>query len=145
MKVSSTFAPLIENMIEAVGKRAVTTESFKKGQHYSILPAYTVDGYITWEVYKGGVNTDMFNDFIQNKVLSECEQFSEPHSVLCMNNCRIHHSEVGFHTDISILANSVDKQKLKTMCHDAGVILAYLSPYSLNYNSIEEFFNELKT
>jgi len=38
----------------AVGKRAVTTESFKKGQHYSILPAYTVDGYITWEVYKGG-------------------------------------------------------------------------------------------
>ncbi len=30
------------------------------------------------------------------------------------------------------------------MCHDADVILAYLSPYSPNYNSIEEFFNELK-
>ncbi len=31
------------------------------------------------------------------------------------------------------------------MCHDADVILAYLSPYSLNYNSIKKFFNELKT
>ncbi len=31
----------------AVGKQAVTTEFFKKGQHYSILSAYTVDGYIT--------------------------------------------------------------------------------------------------
>jgi len=31
------------------------------------------------------------------------------------------------------------------MCHDADVILAYLSLYSLNYNSIEKFFSELKT
>jgi transposase len=28
---------------------------------------------------------------------------------------------------------------------DAGVILAYLSPYSPNYNPIEKSFNELKT
>jgi len=54
------------------------------------------------------MNTDMFNDFIQNKVLFKCKQFSKSHSVLCMNNCRIHHSEIGFHTDISILANSVN-------------------------------------
>ncbi len=51
----------------------------------------------------------MFNDFIQNKILSECEQFSEPHSVLCMNNCRIHHLKIGFYTDISLFANSVNK------------------------------------
>jgi len=30
----------------AVGKRAVMTESFQKGQHYSILSAYTIDNYI---------------------------------------------------------------------------------------------------
>lgn len=48
----------------AVGKRAVTTKSFQKGQHYSILPVYTIDGYIAWEVYEGGVNTEMFNVFI---------------------------------------------------------------------------------
>ena len=54
--------------------------------------------------YKERVNTDMFNDFIQNKVLSECEQFSEPHSVLYMNNYRIHHLKIGFHTNISLFA-----------------------------------------
>jgi hypothetical protein len=55
-----------------------------------------------------GVNTHMFNEFIRDKVLPECEQFPEPRSVLCMDNCGIHHSEVGFHTNISILANSVN-------------------------------------
>jgi len=39
---------------------------------------------------------NMFNVFIQKKVLPLCEQFSEPCSVLCMNNCEIHCSEVGF-------------------------------------------------
>ncbi len=37
-----------------VGKRAVTTESLNKGKHYSILPAYTIDGYMAWEVHEGG-------------------------------------------------------------------------------------------
>ncbi len=92
----------------AVRKQAVMMKFFQKEQHYSILSAYTINSYIVWEVYEERVNTDMFNDFIQDKVLHQCEQFSEPHSVLCMNNCRIHHSEIGFHTNISILANSVD-------------------------------------
>jgi len=30
------------------------------------------------------------------------------------------------------------------MCHEAGVVLAYLSPYSPDYNPIEESFNGLK-
>jgi hypothetical protein len=31
------------------------------------------------------------------------------------------------------------------MCHDAGVKLIYLPPYSPDLNPIEEFFAELKT
>jgi hypothetical protein len=30
----------------AVEKQAVMKESFQKGKHYSILSAYTIDGYI---------------------------------------------------------------------------------------------------
>ena len=30
------------------------------------------------------------------------------------------------------------------MCHDAGVKLVYLPPYSPDFNPIEEFFAELK-
>ncbi len=80
----------------AVGKRAVTTESFQKGRHYLILPAYTIDGYIAWDVYEGGVNKEMFNTFFREKVLPLCGRFPEPHSVLCMDNCGIHRSEVSF-------------------------------------------------
>jgi len=31
------------------------------------------------------------------------------------------------------------------MCHEAGVVLAYLPLYSSDYNPIEKSFNELKT
>jgi len=91
----------------AVKKQAVTKESFQKGKHYSILSAYTIDGYIAWEVYEGGVNKEMFNTFIREKVLPLCGQFPEPRSVLCMDNCGIHRSEVSLHTNISILAIAI--------------------------------------
>ena len=35
-------------------------------------------------------------------------------------------------------------ERIKEMCRDAGVILVYLPPYSLDLNPIEEFFAELK-
>jgi transposase len=35
-------------------------------------------------------------------------------------------------------------QRIKQMCHDAGVKLVYLPPYLLDFNLIEEFFAKLK-
>ena len=45
-----------------------------------------------------------------------------------MDNASFHHSE-----------------RIVQMCADAGVKLAYLSPYSPGLNPIEEFFAELKS
>ena len=60
-------------------------------------------------------------------MLPKCEPFPGPRSVLVMDNASIHHSA-----------------ELDTMCHDAGVQLLYLPPYSPDLNPIEEFFAELK-
>ncbi len=73
----------------------------------------------------------MFNNFIQNKVLSECEQFSEPHSVLCMNNCRIHHSEIGFHTDISLFANPVNRNLQLCVMRSVSFLHIFLSTHQI--------------
>jgi transposase len=35
-------------------------------------------------------------------------------------------------------------EQIKQMCHNAGVKLVYLPPYSPDLNLIEEFFAELK-
>ena len=36
----------------------------------SILPAYTVDGFITWEVLQGSFTMELFEEFIEFKVLT---------------------------------------------------------------------------
>ena len=55
------------------------------------------------------------------------DTWPEPKSVLVIDNASIHYTE-----------------RIEQMCCDAGVKLVYLPLYSLDLNSIEEFFTELK-
>jgi transposase len=77
-------------------------------------------------VYQGSTDGDVFEEFIE-QLLQHCRPYPEPHSVLIMDNASFHHSD-----------------RILQMCRDAGVILLYLPPYSLDLNPIEEFFAELK-
>lgn len=54
-------------------------------------------------------------------------KISEPKSVIVMDNASWHLSE-----------------KILQMCRDAGVVLEFLSPYSPDFNPIEEYFGVLK-
>ncbi len=45
---------------------------FKRIEHWSILPAYTVDDFITWELIQGAFTTELFEEFIEFKVLRRC-------------------------------------------------------------------------
>ena len=52
--------------------RGVTPDEyrlFKRSEHWSILPAYTVDGFITWEIIQGAFTTELFEEFIEFKIL----------------------------------------------------------------------------
>lgn len=65
-----------------------------KGSRCSILPALTIDGYLALDIFEGSFNTERFNDFIRCHVLPRCGAHGEPRSVLVIDNCSTHHSEV---------------------------------------------------
>ena len=68
--------------------------SFKRSERWSILPAYTSDGFIAWEIIQGSFDAELFDDFIKNQVLPQCSPYPGPKSVLIMDNAPIHRSAV---------------------------------------------------
>jgi hypothetical protein len=46
------------------GNPAFATMSVKRSEKWSILPAYTIDGFIAWDVVQGSYNKELFNEFI---------------------------------------------------------------------------------
>ena len=105
------------------------SEEFKRSKRWSLLPAFTVNGYLSWIILQGSVTQDIFIDFVRDHVLSYCGNFdrSEPLSIIICDNASVHHSP-----------------ELVRMCHDAGVLLKYLPPYSPDLNPIETSFSVLK-
>jgi transposase len=72
------------------------------------------------------MDSTVFEGFIE-QLLPLCGKWPEPKLVLVMDNVSFYYTK-----------------QIKEMCHDAGVKLVYLLPYSLDRNPIKEFFAELK-
>jgi transposase len=108
------------------GSSPVQVTKFGRGKRWHILPAYAQDGIVLRRVYQGSTDGDLFEDFIA-QLLHHCGRYPEPKSVIVMDNASWHHSE-----------------KTLRMCQDAGVVLEFLSPYSPDFNPIEEYFGVLK-
>ena len=104
----------------------VQIAQFHRGLRYQILPAYPQNGILLSRIFQGTTDSAMFKDFIE-QLLHHCGRYPEPNSVLVMDNASFHRIE-----------------RIKQMCHAAGVKLLYLPPYSPDLNPIEEFFAELK-
>ena len=102
-------------------------QDLRRSKRWSILPAFTVDGYIAWEVHQGSITALIFNDFVLNHVLPHCTADGGPRSVLVLDNARIHWND-----------------DLIQMCEAANVTLARLPPYSPDFNPIETSFALLK-
>ncbi len=99
------------------------------GRHsvrWSILPAITIEGYISWDIYQGSIDGTRFNRFIEQLLLL-MNPWPGKYSVLVMDNHSTHHSET-----------------IREMCIERGVILLYLPPYSPDLNPIEQSFAQLK-
>lgn len=76
------------------GERIRAKVSGQKASNFSLLPAYTVDGYIACNLYEGGVNAERFEDFIEHDVLPHCTPFPGSRSIIIMDNASIHRSDV---------------------------------------------------
>lgn len=109
-----------------LGVAPVQVAQFHRDRRYQILPAYAQDGILLYRVFQGTTDSAVFEDFIA-QLLQHCGRWPEPKSVLIMDNASFHHSD-----------------RVKEMCHEAGVKLVFLPPYSPDLNPIEEFFGTLK-
>jgi hypothetical protein len=57
---------------------------------YSLLPALTINGLIYSHVKVGGYNGEEFKQWLES-LLEIMNPYPAPHSVLILDNCRIHH------------------------------------------------------
>jgi transposase len=53
-----------------VGRACVRRELFIRGQRYSVLPAFTCDGYIALDIFEGAVNKERFITFLWEQIVS---------------------------------------------------------------------------
>ena len=76
------------------GQRACAKVAGKRSSNFSLLPTYTVDGYIACNVYDGAINAERFEEFIENDVLPHCTPFPGPRSIIIIDNASIHRDDV---------------------------------------------------
>jgi transposase len=110
-----------------IGIECTVDKPIKRSERWSILPALSNEGYIDWIIYQGSITADLFLEFLQEKILPQCEPFPGKRSVLIMDNASIHKNVL-----------------IKTACDEAGVLLQFLPPYSPDFNPIESTFKDLK-
>jgi len=97
-------------------------------ERFSILPAYSIDGYLDGTLIKeGSVIGAEFLDWLQVKIMPQMNPYPAPRSVLIMDNCRTH-----------------DRVLIRELCLNYHVIVLFLPPYSPDYNPIELTFRLLK-
>jgi transposase len=162
MKVLSTYWPLIGRtgghikdsqhkgglaLLEACGKHAALitgTGLDSLGVSYSLLPAITTTGIIYSHIKVGGYNGDEFLEWLDG-LLMVMNPYPAPHSVLVLDNCRIHHVDGVQERCDERCAVSSWMYLWNWMRLHRGVKLIYLPPYSPDLNPIEECFSFVKS
>jgi transposase len=104
-----------------------TSVPIKRSERWSILPALTIDGYLDFEIFQGSITSEIFLNFVEQKVLPHCNPRPGPRSVLVLDNASIHRN-----------------RRLRELCDAYGVALEFLPPYSPDFNPIEATFHDLK-
>jgi hypothetical protein len=99
-----------------------------RGVTYSILPAYTIDGYLLCTgIKKGFYNNEEFYNWINKDLLPFCNPYPGPHSIICLDNLSIHINN-----------------RIRELVESYKCLLWFLPPYSPDYNPIELTFSLLK-
>lgn len=99
-----------------LGSTPVQIVKFHREQRYHILPAYNQDGILLSRIFQGSTDDDVFEDFLE-ELLQWCGRWPQPKSVLIMDNASFHRTA-----------------RVEDLCAEAGVVLMYLAPYSLDLN-----------
>lgn len=106
-----------------VGQRARGTKPQKRGRNVSILGALSLERVITSQNVYGAVDGITFEAFIANKLVPNLWVGA----CVVMDNAKIHLGD-----------------KIRELIEKAGAKLIYLSPYSPEFNPIENFWSKVK-
>lgn len=98
-----------------------------RGQRINAIASMSTEGIFELELVKGSVNGDIFFDFLRGSLIPSMQKFPNPHSVLLMDNCAIHHT-----------------QEVTEVLQQAGIVTIYLPPYSPDLMPLEESFSCVK-
>src|SRR5438046_1987726 len=96
MNPQQTSTHPIENMAGCLSESdLMNTDDLNtaKGGRF-FLHNYTIDGFITWEIEHGSLSQELFEDFIEKKLLPMCNPFPGVCLVIVMDNAPIHQQEV---------------------------------------------------
>ncbi|KAH6905071.1 hypothetical protein BKA70DRAFT_1026127, partial [Coprinopsis sp. MPI-PUGE-AT-0042] len=76
------------------GSHAILEDVFIRGERCSMTCVLTVDGCIAVDAVIGLYDSVQFFDFIAEEVLPQMNPFPDICSVLVLDNCRLHHSQL---------------------------------------------------
>ena len=101
-----------------------------RGERISAITCISMAGVLDVMTVHGTTDGSTFYKFIQTHLLPHLMPFngSNPHSVVVMDNCAIHH--------VDSIVSSIN---------DVGAIVHFLPPYSPDYQPIEETFSKVKS
>ena len=107
------------------GQRAYSKCPLKRGKNISVIGAMTIkDGFLTGLGFEGGTNGDTFLWFIETILVPKlCSA-----AVVVMDNLPAH-----------------KVQGVREAIAEAGATVVYLSPYSPDFNPIENLWSKLKS
>ena len=111
------------------GKSLVSEKLLVRGKRVSAIAFMSVYGMLDCKTVTSTVNGEGFYNFVETALLPHLMPFNgtNPHSVVVMGNCAIHHVH-----------------GIVEMIHEVGALVHFLPPYSPNYNPIEEAFSKVK-
>lgn len=95
------------------GQRPRQVKKFHRGRRVQVLSALGQDGVIHFRVYGGSIDAEISRHFIK-ELLPYCGRWSEPRSVLVMDNTPFHLAE-----------------EIQWMCEEAGLVYKLQSLSSL--------------
>ncbi|KAJ7060781.1 hypothetical protein C8F01DRAFT_988117 [Mycena amicta] len=67
---------------------------FVRGTRYTLTAAMSTKGYIATCIVEGSMNASQFFDFVIEDVMPHMKPYPDVQSVIVLDNCRIHHSEI---------------------------------------------------
>ena len=72
------------------GRRVRAKVPGARAKMYTILPAFSLDGYIACSVFDGTMNQITYNHWIKENLLPKCSPFPGSRSVIVMDNTKAH-------------------------------------------------------